>query len=79
VKVRIVQLSTIILFALVTGVFWGTWFSVSRSIAELSAQTFLDVGHKMIWNLGLPNRGSEVHSERTKLFIGPLADPRQKT
>jgi uncharacterized membrane protein len=53
-KVKTVQLSTIMLFALVMGVFWGTWFSLSRSMAELPAQTFLDVGHKMIRNLGAP-------------------------
>jgi hypothetical protein len=42
------------LFALVVGVFWGTWFSLSRSIADISASTFLEVGHTMIANLGDP-------------------------
>ena len=36
------------------GVFWGTWFSLSRTMDQLSAETFLAVGHEMIQNLGLP-------------------------
>lgn len=51
---KLVQFLTIILFDLVMGVFWGTWFSLSRSMAELQPATFLDVGHSMIRNLALP-------------------------
>jgi uncharacterized membrane protein len=55
VKVRVVaQATTVVLFALVMGVFWGTWFSLSRTMHRLSAETFLAVGHEMIRNLGLP-------------------------
>ena len=36
------------------GVFWGTWFALSRSIAVLREQTFLDIGHTTIRNLGGP-------------------------
>src|SRR5262245_47872514 len=36
------------------GVFWGTWFSLSRSIASIRPETFLEVGHTMIGNLGRP-------------------------
>ena len=53
-KVRAAQATTIVLFALVMGVFWGTWFSLSRTMGQLSAETFLAVGHQMIRNLGLP-------------------------
>jgi uncharacterized membrane protein len=42
------------LFVLVAGVFWGTWFSLSRSMSSISAPTFLEVGHTMIANLGFP-------------------------
>src|SRR5262245_18152521 len=42
------------LFALVLGVFWGTWFSLSRSMSAITAPTFLEVGHTMIGNLGGP-------------------------
>jgi uncharacterized membrane protein len=52
--VKIVQLLTMSLFTLVAGVFWGTWFSLSRSIASITPATFLEVGHTMIANLGGP-------------------------
>jgi uncharacterized membrane protein len=52
--VRIVQFVNVLLFALVMGVFWGTWFSLSRSIASISPETFLEIGHTMIANLGGP-------------------------
>jgi hypothetical protein len=51
---RAAQGSTVVLFALVMGVFWGTWFSLSRTMSRLSAETFLAVGHEMIRNLGVP-------------------------
>jgi uncharacterized membrane protein len=54
VKVRAAQAATIVLFALVMGVFWGTWFSLSRTMSQLSADTFLAVGHEMIQNLAVP-------------------------
>ncbi len=53
-KTRAAQATTIVLFALVMGVFWGTWFSLSRTMSQLSAETFLAVGHQMIRNLGVP-------------------------
>jgi uncharacterized membrane protein len=54
VKTRVAQATTIALFALVMGVFWGTWFSLSRTMDRLSAGTFVAVGHEMIRNLGAP-------------------------
>ena len=48
------QFATLLLFSLVTGVFWGTWFSLSRSMAEITPGTFLEVGNLMIGNLGGP-------------------------
>src|SRR5262245_55012254 len=42
------------LFALVMGVFWGTWFSLSRSIEGFQPQTFLDIGQTAIRNLAVP-------------------------
>ncbi len=53
-RTRVGQAVTIVLFALVMGVFWGTWFSLSRTMDQLSAETFLAVGHQMIRNLGGP-------------------------
>ena len=47
------QFISILLSALVTGVFWGTWLGLSRSMASLTPETFLSIGHTMIGNLGL--------------------------
>jgi uncharacterized membrane protein len=54
VRTRVGQVVTIVLFALVMGVFWGTWFSLSRTMDHLAPQTFVAVGHQMIRNLGTP-------------------------
>ena len=53
-RTRVAQVVTIVLFALVMGVFWGTWFSLSRTMDQLSPETFVAVGHQMIHNLGTP-------------------------
>jgi uncharacterized membrane protein len=53
-RIRTAQAATIVLFALVMGVFWGTWFSLSRTMDQLSPETFVAVGHEMIQNLGGP-------------------------
>jgi uncharacterized membrane protein len=50
------QFISLLLYSLVVAVFWGTWFSLSRSMAALSAATFLEVGRTMIANLGGPMR-----------------------
>ena len=49
---KAVQFLALLLFSLVTGVFWGTWFSLSRSMAAITPGTFLEVGRLMIANLG---------------------------
>ena len=59
----------VFLFALVVGVFWGTWFSLSRSIGSITASTFLEVGHTMIDNLGGP---MAVLMPLTLLSAGPV-------
>ena len=51
---RAAQVAYVYLYALVAGVFWGTWLSLSRSMAELAPATFLEVGYTMIQNLGGP-------------------------
>ena len=51
---RVLLFVHVFLFSLVVGVFWGTWFSLSRSIEAITASTFLEVGHTMIANLGGP-------------------------
>jgi len=53
-SLRLTLFVHVFLFALVVGVFWGTWFSLSRSMSSITASTFLEVGHTMINNLGGP-------------------------
>ena len=53
-SLRIAQFVNVVLFALVMGVFWGTWFSLSRSIASITPDSFLEIGHLMIANLATP-------------------------
>ena len=53
-SLRLTLFVHVFLFALVVGVFWGTWFSLSRSMSSITASTFLEVGHTMIDNLGGP-------------------------
>jgi anthrone oxygenase-like protein len=51
-SLRLTLFVHVFLFALVVGVFWGTWFSLSRSMSSITPSTFLEVGHTMIDNLG---------------------------
>ena len=53
---KIAQFINIFLFALVSGVLWGTWFSLSRSIATITPEGFLEIGRTMIANLAWPMR-----------------------
>ena len=69
---RIAQFINIFLFALVTGVFWGTWFSLSRSIASITPETFLETGRTIIQNLAWPMRflmPSAILSNLALLFL----------
>jgi hypothetical protein len=47
---------SLMLYALVLGVFWGTWLSQSRTMDALSAATFLENGRQYIANLAMPMR-----------------------
>jgi len=50
---KTVQLITGLLLVLVAGVFWGTWFSLSRTMYELSAATFLTIGKEIMKNVAV--------------------------
>lgn len=41
---------------LVTGVFWGTWFTLTRSIDHFNAEAFLSIGNTIIDNVAWPMR-----------------------
>ena len=51
---KITVLVTGMLLILVTGLFWGTWFSLSRTMEGLSAETFLAIGKEIIANVAVP-------------------------
>lgn len=48
---KICELIAIILSALVAGVFWGPWVSLSRSIAAFKPEVYLAITHRMTQNL----------------------------
>lgn len=55
-SISIIQFISLFLLMLVSGVFWGTGFSLSRSIEKLSAATFIENGKAFIKNLAMPMR-----------------------
>jgi len=44
------------LLMLVTGVFWGTWFTLTRSLQSFPAEEFMHIGKVIIANVALPMR-----------------------
>ena len=55
-KLKIAEFATLILAALVMGVFWGTWFTLTRSIHDFSGAEFIHIGKTIIANVGMPMR-----------------------
>ena len=53
-KTNSINLATLILLMLVTGVFWGTWFTMTRSITDFSASEFIHIGKVIIANVANP-------------------------
>ena len=50
------QFAAIFLLALVTGIFWGPWFALHRSMADFSFAEFLHITKTMVRNLATPMR-----------------------
>ena len=50
-RLKTVQFVSLVLVMLVTGVFWGSWLGLSRSIQTFTPDMFLAIGHTMIGNL----------------------------
>jgi uncharacterized membrane protein len=46
------ELVSIVLSALVMGVFWGPWVGLTRSVATLGPDAFIAVSHRLNRNLG---------------------------
>jgi len=48
---KICELVSILLSALVVGAVWGPWLALSRSVATFKEEVFLAIAHRMIRNL----------------------------
>ena len=53
-KAKLIQLISLFLLMLVTGVFWGTWFTLTRSLETFSAAEFIHIGKTIIANVAIP-------------------------
>jgi len=53
-KLKVVEFFSLMLAALVMGVFWGTWFTLTRSIHDFSAAEFIHIGKAIIANVAVP-------------------------
>jgi uncharacterized membrane protein len=56
VKRPVLYCLNLILVMLVTGVFWGTWFTLTRSLDTFSADNFIRIGKTIIENVAWPMR-----------------------
>jgi uncharacterized membrane protein len=55
-KKRVLYCISLILVMLVTGVFWGTWFTLTRSLDTFPPDNFIRIGKTIIGNVALPMR-----------------------
>jgi uncharacterized membrane protein len=55
-KLKWIEFTALMLTALVTGVFWGTWFTLTRSLENFAAAEFIHIGKTIIANVALPMR-----------------------
>ena len=53
-KTKPIQFISLCLLVLVVGVFWGTWFTLTRSIEDFSIDEFIHIGKVIIANVALP-------------------------
>src|ERR1041385_7568707 len=53
---KVTTFAGLFLLTLVTGVFWGTWFTLTRSIETFSAGEFIHIGQTIIRNVAWPMR-----------------------
>jgi len=55
-KHKYIAFCSLFLLMLITGVFWGTWFTLTRSIESFSAEEFIHIGKVIIANVAVPMR-----------------------
>ena len=53
---KLTRLITGMLIVLVAGLFWGTWFALSRTMHHLPAEMFITIGKEIIGNVAVPMR-----------------------
>jgi uncharacterized membrane protein len=51
---KLIKSMSFVLLMLVTGVFWGTWFTLTRSIEAFSSAEFIHIGKVIIANVANP-------------------------
>jgi uncharacterized membrane protein len=55
-KLKATEFIALLLTALVTGVFWGTWFTLTRSLDNFAPAEFIHIGKTIIANVAIPMR-----------------------
>jgi len=53
---KLIYLGSLFFLMLITGVFWGTWFTLTRSIEDFSPGEFIHIGKVIIANVAVPMR-----------------------
>ena len=51
---KLILFCALFLLMMITGVFWGTWFTLTRSINDFSAEEFIHIGKVIIANVAVP-------------------------
>lgn len=55
-RFKVTAYCALLLVLLVTGLFWGTWFAMTRSIHDFNASEFIHIGKVIIANVAWPMR-----------------------
>jgi uncharacterized membrane protein len=55
-KLKLTEFFALLLSSLVMGVFWGTWFTLTRSLEDFSPAEFIHIGKTIIANVAIPMR-----------------------
>ncbi len=55
-KHKLLYFSALFLLMLVSGVFWGTWFTLTRSLESFLIDEFMHIGQTIIANVAMPMR-----------------------
>ena len=53
-KNKLLYFLSLFVLMLITGVFWGTWFTLTRSLENFSSEEFIHIGKVIIANVSVP-------------------------